>query len=161
MRLRFFLLSALLAAPVAAQTEEVRADNNRLPVFLSHYDTNEDGVIDVEEEQAIREYGFQLGKERRNSIDSDDDGIISQDEIKAARKSIRKLIKARRVQYFKAIAGEDDVISEEEFLIHPALANLTEEMKQAIFARLDADQNGEVTTEEFLARLRSHEAPTR
>ena len=158
MKFPFLLLSFVLLASLQAQDADGRriSRGDKLPNFLQQFDANENGQIDEEERQAKRDLLRKFREERRNSIDTNDDGIISQDEIRAARNSIRRRIEDRRLERFNEIAAGDEVLSFEEFLSIPGFEELEEEIAEAIFARLDTDESGDISAEEFLQRLRPH-----
>ena len=150
------IVTALVGSITAAQAGDKRVGDGTLPEFLQQFDTNEDGKIDAEERQAIRELRDERRKERRAAIDTDGDGKISAEEKKAAHAAIRERIEDRRAERFAEIAGDDGLLTREEFGGIPGLANIPEEIADAMFARLDADKSGDVTLEEFNSRLRRH-----
>lgn len=155
-------LSVLLLGSSFIHADDRSIGNGTLPEFLQQFDTNNDGRIDEEERQAIREYREKLREERRNSIDTDGDGEISLEEIEAAREVIRQKIEDRRLEQFRKIAGEDDLIDRSEFSAIPGMERVPNFIFDALFARLDTDGDGQITADEFLARLRVHlQPPTR
>jgi Ca2+-binding EF-hand superfamily protein len=115
------------------------------------YDVNDDGIIDEEERQAIKEERKAARQSRRNS-----GGKMSLKERLAARDSIRERILSKRAKKFAEIAGEDGVLSLEELSSLPAFKNAFKERVDSIFARLDSDKSGDVSLEEFNQRLRNH-----
>jgi Ca2+-binding EF-hand superfamily protein len=153
--MRCFLLFLAVIAPSAFANEKVFGDGS-LPDFLKHFDTNSDGVIDEEERQAIRDLRAKLREEKRTSIDLDRDGQISKDEIAIARTALREQIEQRRLEKFSSIAGEDDLISPEEYTTIPGVSTLPDFIFDAIWSRLDTDGSGDISPDEFLQRLRSH-----
>lgn len=150
------IVTALVGSITAAQAGDKRVGDGTLPEFLQQFDTNEDGKIDTEERQAIKELRDERRKERRDAIDTDGDGKISGEEKKAAHAAIRERIEDRRAEHFAEIAGEDGLLTRAEFCAIPALADVSAEVADAMFARLDADESGDVTLEEFNNRLRRH-----
>lgn len=150
------IATALVGSFSLAHAGDKGIGDGTLPDFLEKFDTNGDGVIDEEERQAIKDLRAERRKERRDAIDTDGDGEISEEEKEAARAAIRERIEARRTEHFNEVAGEDGVIDREEFGAIPHLADATDEIVDAIFARLDADGNGEISLEEFMDRLRHH-----
>lgn len=151
------IVSALLGSATAAHAEKSFGDGT-LPEFLQEYDVNEDGTIDEEERQAIKEARKAAREARRAEIDTDGDGEISQEEREAARDAIRAAIEAKRAEKFTEIAGDDALISAEEFAVIPHLENAPAKLIESIFARLDSDESGDISLEEFTARLRHHRA---
>lgn len=157
MKLKNILITgALLGGTSLAQADDKTFGDGTLPEFLQQYDVNEDGKIDEEERQAIKEARKAARDERRAEIDTDGDGEISSEEREAAREAIRERIEAKRAEKFAELAGEDGLLSPEEFAAIPALANVDAERVASLFARLDADESGDVTLEEFNLRLRRH-----
>jgi len=120
-----------------------------IPTFL---DTNRDGVISEAERQAFVE----ARKEARGGPpdwDSDGDGTINDAERAAAVAILQAKVDEKRSQLFAAIAGDDEVLTLDEFAaLHP-FANVPLPTIQRLFDLLDADGNGEVTFEEFLAGI--------
>lgn len=150
------IAGALLGSVSFAQADDRSFGDGTLPEFLQQYDVNEDGVIDEEERQAIKDARKAARDERRAEIDTDGDGKVSSDEREAVREAIRQKIAAKRAEKFAEIAGEDGLLSLEEFAALPPLKRASEDRIASIFARLDADESGDVSLEEFNARLRFH-----
>ena len=150
------IVTALAGSLTIAQARDKGVGDGTLPEFLQQFDTNEDGKIDTEERQAIKELRDERRKERRDAIDTDGDGKISGEEKKAAHAAIRERIEERRAEHFAEIAGDDGLLTRAEFCAIPALADLSAEVADAMYARLDADESGDVTLEEFNSRLRRH-----
>lgn len=148
-------LFAIIGCANTAYADKTFGDGT-LPDILVEYDVNEDGVIDEEERQAIIEARKAVREARRAEIDTNGDGEISEEEREAAREAIREAIEAKRSEKFAEIAGEDGLLTLEEFAALPNLADADPERVEAIFNRLDADNSGDVTFEEFTARLRKH-----
>ena len=59
------------------------------------------------------------------------------------------------------IAGDDGLLSLREMTDLKAFQNMSEERLASLFARLDTDNSGEVTLEEFNMRLRDHSSPAK
>ena len=74
------IVTALVGSITAAQAGDKRVGDGTLPEFLQQFDTNEDGKIDTEERQAIKELRDERRKERRDAIDTDGDGIREDDK---------------------------------------------------------------------------------
>ncbi|MDB4446741.1 hypothetical protein N9128_03610, partial [Akkermansiaceae bacterium] len=60
---------------------------------------------------------------------------------------------------FTGIAGDNGLLSLREMTDLKAFQNMSEERLASLFARLDTDNSGEVTLEEFNIRLRDHSSP--
>ena len=89
------IVTALAGSLTIAQAGDKGVGDGTLPEFLQQFDTNEDGKIDTEERQAIKELRDERRKERRDAIDTDGDGKISGEEKKAAHAAIRERIEER------------------------------------------------------------------
>ena len=144
------------AATWANAGDKTFGDGGDLPDFLKEYDVNEDGVIDEEERQAVKAARKEARAARRAEIDTNGDGKISDEERVAAREAILAEIEAKRSEKFNEIAGQDGVIEPDEFADIPALEGKNPERVAALFDRLDSDDSGTVTLEEFNVRLRNH-----
>ena len=153
--MRIFTLLFITIVAVAFAKEKVFGSGS-LPAFLKHFDTNSDDLIDEEERQAIRDLRAKLREKKRTSIDLDQDGEISENEVSMARAALREQMEQRRLQKFSSIAGEDDLISREEYLTIPGVRNLPDFIFEAVWSRLDTDGSGHVSPEEFLSRLLKH-----
>ncbi|MDB4469531.1 EF-hand domain-containing protein [Akkermansiaceae bacterium] len=153
--MRIFTLLFITIVAVAFAKEKVFG-NGSLPAFLKHFDTNSDDLIDEEERQAIRDLRAKLREKKRTSIDLNQDGKISENEVSMARAALREQMEQRRLQKFSFIAGEDDLISREEYLTIPGVRNLPDFIFEAVWSRLDTDGSGHVSPEEFLSRLLKH-----
>ena len=79
-----------------------------------------------------------------------------ENEVSMARAALREQMEQRRLQKFSSIAGEDDLISREEYLTIPGVRNLPDFIFEAVWSRLDTDGSGHVSPEEFLSRLLKH-----
>ena len=168
------MTSSLLISAVMADQIAKSFGDGTLPEFLTKYDVNEDGSIDEEERQAIKEERKAARAGRLTRIDTDGDGKISSDERgllreqsiagraeerELLRESLRKRIIAKRAEKFNGIAGDDGLLSLREMTDLKAFQNMSEERLASLFARLDTDNSGEVTLEEFNMRLRDHSSP--
>ncbi|MGC6566324.1 MAG: EF-hand domain-containing protein [Akkermansiaceae bacterium] len=151
------IIAILGACPL--QADDRSFGDGTLPEFLIPFDVNEDGQVDEEERQAIRDARKAAREQRRAEIDTDDDGEISEEEREAARNEIRSNISERRANKFAEIAGEDGLLSLEELSQVRYLSKASENRIASLFARLDADGSGEISLEEFTARLRDHGSP--
>ena len=161
MKLKNILIAAaLLGGTSVAHADDRTFGDRTLPEFLDLYDTNDDGRIDEAERQAIKEARKAAREEHRAEIDTDGNGEITSAEREAARDSIREKIAEKRAEKFEEIAGEDGLLSPDEFAALPPLAKASAERVDSIFARLDADESGQVSLEEFNARLRQYGRPS-
>lgn len=166
------MTSSLLTGAVIADHIAKSFGDGTLPEFLTKYDVNEDGSIDEEERQAIKEERKAARARKRARIDGDgkissaERGLLREksiakraEEREFLRESLRKRIIAKRAEKFTGIAGDDGLLSLREMVDLKAFQNMSEERLTSLFARLDADNSGEVTLEEFNMRLRDHSSP--
>ncbi len=153
------ILGLALGLGVTTAGARDRSFGDELPEFLEQFDVNEDGVIDEEERQAVREAREARHEEWIAQWDTDDDGVLSDEEKEAARDAIRAKIEAKRTERFNELAGEDGCLSLDEFAAIPGLDGVDPARVEALFNRMDADDSGDVKLDEFLARLRHHRRP--
>lgn len=149
-------LIALGTGAASAKGKRNFREGGSLPDFLQQHDVNDDGVIDEEERQAAKAARQAARDDRRAEIDTNEDGTVSDDERAAAHEARASAIEARRAERFAMIAGDDNVISAVEFATIPALEGRDVERIASMFDRLDANDNSEVSLDEFNARLRDH-----
>ena len=155
------ILAIALGIGIATTTARHRTfGDGKLPEILEQFDLNEDGVIDEEERQAAKEARRAARAERRAEhiaeFDTDGDGELSDEEREAAREARRAALQAKREEKFAEIAGEDGSLDLDEFAALAPFEGADPERVAAIFARLDDDEDGAVTLEEFGSRLRHH-----
>ncbi len=150
------VIGIFLGGASFAQAGDKLFGDGTLPEFLDHYDVNRDGQIDEEERQAIKEARKAAREANRAEIDTDGDGKISKEESQEARNAIRAAIEDKRAEKFAEIAGDDGRLSLEELAAIPHLENAPKEMIAEIFARLNSDESGDISFEEFNARLRPY-----
>ena len=155
-RVRLVATSACLSALMAIADDKTFGDG-LIPDFLKQYDVNEDGLIDVEERQAIHSSSRETKRGiRRTEIGIDNYRILTDAERLIAQEETRERIALRRAEEFSKVAGQDELMSREELAATPYLVGATERRLNALFKRLDADGSGEVNFDEFIARLRSY-----
>jgi len=142
------------------QQQKRFGDGACLPSYLAQYDVNDDGVIDQEECQAMDKARDQIQKKLRTDWDADGDGVISDQERDQAKTRLRDMINETRVVRFweaESDTDTDDVLSYDEFVLLPGMAKKLEDAPEtvdAIFDRLDADDSGGISEEEFLAAVK-------
>lgn len=136
-----------------------RTFGDSLPVFLQQFDVDESGSLDEEERQAAKEDRKTHEVKTTDRWDKDGDGYFSKSELTAARDFLRERIADRRHRSFSELAGSDGRLSAHEFSSLSSLQDVSPERRLALFNRMDADGDGQVILEEFLARLRHHRKP--
>ncbi|MEI6675172.1 MAG: EF-hand domain-containing protein [Verrucomicrobiota bacterium] len=125
-----------------------------LPAYLAPYDVNGDGIIDTEEQQAMVQARDQIRKGLRANWDTNGDGTISDEERDQARLRLRDMItECRNTRFTEADIDQDGALSYEEFNDLPGMVNKDVALVEKIFVKLDADDDGLVTLEEFLAAV--------
>jgi Ca2+-binding EF-hand superfamily protein len=155
-----FAALALGAASIAGAGERTFGGGaGELPEFLVVFDVDEDGKLNEEERQAVRDFMSAKREERRAEWDTNGDGQLSEAEIEAAREEIRRRLEERRCERFDELDIDDSgSLSLAEFSAIPALADASEERILALFDRVNGDDD-EVSKEEFLALLRHRDRP--
>lgn len=146
------------SGPLQKQQQKRFGDATCLPAYLAQYDVNGDGVIGEEERQVMEQAREQIQKKLRTSWDTDGDGAISDQERDQAKVRLRDMITECRVTRFdEADLDGDDALSYEEFILLPGMAKMVvdkPDVVTAIFDRLDSDDSGTVSLEEFLAAVK-------
>ena len=121
-----------------------------IPAFL---DTDRDGVISEAERQAF----VQARKDaRRGGLDWDlnGDGSVDDAERGAAVATLQNNINQKRADLFTQLAGDDSLMSLEEFASLPPFARTPETPVALLFGMLDANGDAAVTLDEFLEGTR-------
>ena len=142
-------LIALMIAGVGiafAAPEAPTSAAGKIPAWL---DTDGDGVISELERQAYIEARRAAVGSLSQQWDTNGDGVIDDDERAAAIEELKARANARISELFLAAAGEDEVLTIEEFA---ALApeQIPAEVVSMLFGMLDADNDGQITLDEFL-----------
>ncbi len=148
------IIGAALVTSANLAKADGRTFGDGLPDFLTKFDVNEDGKIDEEERQAIKEAREERYEDAVSKWDTDGDGKLSLAEREAARAILRAKIEEKRSARFAEVAGEDGVIDADEFAAIPAFSRGDVDRVAALFARIDADSSGGIDLDEFNARLR-------
>ena len=116
------------------------------PAFL---DLNGDGVISEMERQAYEESRANARVQGGNGWDTNGDGIVDEDERQAAIAKLNKQLDAKVASLFLALAGDDALLTLDEFSTLPRFTQSPPEVAATLFNRLDADDDGFVTLAEF------------
>jgi Ca2+-binding EF-hand superfamily protein len=158
MKINCLIICALCFSPsVFAQQQQKRfgaGTGTCLPAYLAQYDVNGDGVIGTEEQQAMVQARDQIRKGLRPDWDTNGDSKISDQERDQARLRLRDMIdECRTTRFTEADTDLDGALSYDEFVLLPGMLNKDVALVEIIFARLDADGDGLVTLEEFLAAV--------
>jgi len=147
------------ASALHAQTPPKTFGDGTLPAVLRQFDVDGNGVLDEEERQAAKAARDAKLSDRLSRWDTNGDGVISEAEKAAAKAAILARILEARKARFAALAGEDGLLSLEEFSTLPPLATRTAEQIATMFGFLDTDKDTFVSLDEFLARLPRHTGP--
>lgn len=97
MKKESILFASYLLGSVFAQDLNKSFGDGTLPEFLMRYDVNEDGIIDEEERQAVKEERKAARKKNSNEF-GPRSNITSLEERLAARNSIRERILSKRAE---------------------------------------------------------------
>jgi Ca2+-binding EF-hand superfamily protein len=139
------------------QTTGKTFSDGTLPEALRQYDVNGDGILDAEERAAAKaDREATRNADRLSRWDLNGDGVIDDEERAAARAAMYERIIANRTAMFEKLAGDDGLLSLEEFSTIPALKDRTEEQIAYLFNHLDKNLDGSVSLDEFLSRLTRH-----
>lgn len=128
----------------------------RLTATLKLFDVDGNGKLDEEERLAAKDA---LAKKREEIIaewDKDGDGKLSRTELAAFRKDLIEKIQANRLAKFLEVAGEDELISAEEFAALPAFEGRAADKVTKLFNALDRDKSTKLTFVEFARSFRTH-----
>jgi Ca2+-binding EF-hand superfamily protein len=160
MKINWLVICTLCFTPaVFAQTGQQQqkrfGDSTCLPAYLAQYDVNGDGVISEEERQVMELARDQIQKKLRTDWDTNGDGKISDQERDQAKLRLRDMItECRTTRFLEADLDGDEVLSYDEFILLPGMAKKVvdkPEVVAAIFDRLDIDDSGTISLDEFLA----------
>lgn len=127
-----------LAVPPGAKTS--------VPAFL---DTDGDGKISVAERLAFAESRAAARSGGNKNWDTNGDGVVDEDERIAAVATLKARLEARVASIFLDLAGDDGLLTLEEFATLPQFKNVPPQTAANLFNLLDADDDGFVTLEEF------------
>ncbi len=151
------LLALFLFLPALAQAGERTFGNGTLTEYLSIYDIDNSGGLSEEELQTLRADRNNRQQRLRNRWDLNNDGRISEPEREAAKAAIRRQIEERRLQRFSEVdLNKDRVLSPAEFNQIAAVSDANSAspgLASRLFANLDSDKNGTISTREFLLKL--------
>jgi len=149
-----------LAEPDPQQNGKTFGEGTGLPRYLAPYDVKgphgtPDGVIDEEERQAMEQYRDQVRNQFRKSADANGDGVVCDQEREKLQLQLRQMIEEHRLDCFNEAAGDDGLLNWLEFLTLPGIVNMDDLARaEAIFARLDTNDSGDIDETEFMAAVR-------
>lgn len=124
--------------------------------FLKLFDVDKSGSLDAEERQAAKDYLKMKRDEVIAEWDTNSDGKLDKTEIAVLHKQIIEKIHENRYVKFLEIAGEDKLMSAEEFATIPALANKNPGKVAKMFGRLDSNADGSLIFAEFKLSFTKH-----
>ncbi|QJE94260.1 EF-hand domain-containing protein [Luteolibacter luteus] len=169
--LPFLLCGVCGAVPPSATTG--------VPAFL---DTDNDGKISEAERQAYAEArkaarennGNANGKGSNNGNgnngnngngqgnskwDTNGDGVVDDDERNAAVQTLKSNLENKIANLFLDLAGDDELLSLEEFATLPQFKNTPPQKAANLFNMMDADDDGLVTLTEFFRGIGRGKGP--
>lgn len=165
MKASIWIMAAVLGAMAWSSVsagERIWGDGT-LPDYLAVFDVDGDGVLSVEEIQAMKNTRKERHSEWLARWDANGDGLIDEAERAAAKDALRDRIEEGRVDRFaEADTDGDGCLTFAEFSAIPAVAELAGEnpddpdLIARIYDRLDANDDACVNVAEFTARLREH-----
>ena len=129
-----------------------------IPAFL---DTDGDGTISEAERQAFAESraaARQSGGAR--NWDTNGDGTVDEEERLAAVAALKARLETKLASLFLDLAGDDSVLTLEEFSTLPQFKNVPPQTAANLFNLLDADDDGFVTVGEFFKGIGRGKPPT-
>jgi hypothetical protein len=137
------LLTVLLAGVCQAVPPGAKTS---IPAFL---DTNGDGKISEAERQAFADSRAATRGGGNRNWDSNGDGVVDEDERIAAVAALKARLEAKVASLFLDLAGDDGLLTLEEFSTLPQFKNVPPQTAANLFNLLDTDDDGFVTLEEF------------
>lgn len=130
-----------------------------IPAFV---DIDGDGVISETERQAFVESRKEASANGGAPEWLDREALQTEEGRQAAIDALKAKAQERRAELFAAAAGDDGLLSLEEFAKLPALANVPQETVVRLFALFEIEEGSDrVTMEAFLAAVRAGARPAR
>ena len=112
-------------------------------------DVNGDGTISESERQAYEESRANSRGQGNKVWDSNGDGVVDETERQAAVAELKGRMDNKVASLFLDLAGDDELLTLEEFSTLPRFANNPPHVAANLFNHMDDDENGFVTLEEF------------
>jgi hypothetical protein len=153
MKITLILTSLLALAGLAQAGPRVPFGTGELPEVMKPYDVDADGKLNAEERQAfVKAMRDKKKTELLEKFDTNGDGVLSSEELAAARDAARQKIEDRRLSRFTELDKDaNGSLSPTEFA---PPGNLPAELVANLFDHLDANDDGAISKEEFLAGCR-------
>lgn len=112
-------------------------------------DVNGDGTISETERQAFEESRASTRGQGNNIWDANGDGVVDETERQAAVTELKGRMDKKVASLFLDLAGDDELLTLEEFSTLPRFANNPPHVAANLFNHMDDDENGFVTIDEF------------
>jgi hypothetical protein len=124
----------------------------------SWVDLDNNGQIDQEERDAFIQARKDAARGLANDADANGDGVVDEQERQNMIAAMHANVEAKRCELFEAVAGEDGLLSLEEFSSTHPVNRLPERVVARLFGLLDVtgeggEPDGMVSKDEFLASL--------
>lgn len=133
------MISVSQAVPPSLQTG--------VPAFL---DTDGDGKISEAERQAFADSRAAARQSKGpKNWDTNGDGTVDEEERLAAVATLKSRLETKLASLFLDLAGDDAVLTLEEFSTLPQFKNVPPQTAANLFNLLDSDDDGVVTIGEF------------
>lgn len=127
-----------------------------VPAFL---DVNGDGVISEAERAAYEESRANARVPGGERWDLNHDGVVDEGERQGAVALLKGRMDAKVATLFLSLAGDDELLTLDEFATLPRFARTPPQVASNLFNRLDEDQDGYVSLGEFFRGTGRGEPP--
>jgi uncharacterized membrane protein YgcG len=143
-----FLFALLIGVSFASAAPQLPSGAiAQIPAWL---DTDGDGVVSELERHAFAEARKNGGKSFTDQWDEDDDDDLDENEQESAMNALAEGARRKLCELFLNVAGDDGLLSLEEFTLIPAVSDLSPEKINPLFDLLDTDKDGFVSLDEFI-----------
>jgi Ca2+-binding EF-hand superfamily protein len=143
-----FLFALLICSSFASAAPQLPSGAiAQIPAWL---DTDGDGVVSELERHAFAEARKNGSKSFTDQWDDDDDDELDENEQEFAMTALAEGARRKLGELFSNVAGDDGLLSLEEFTLIPAVSDLSPEKINPLFDLLDTDKDSLVSLDEFI-----------